>query len=139
MAAATTDRATRIRHPEGSVHRVVYPVKGSTTIFKGTLVALTAGYLAPAADAAGAKVVGVAQEKVVNAGADGAKTCAVDSGAAWEFAASSVAAADVGKTAYVVDDQTVGDATGTNSIVAGVIEERNAAGTKVWVRIQPVT
>lgn len=135
--AATANRATKCRHPEGGMRRVRYPVKGSTTIYKGTMVALTAGYLAPAADAAGAKVVGVAQEKVVNAGADGAAYCMVDSGGAWRFVGSSIVAADVGKIAYVSDDITVQDATGTNSIVAGLIEELESANV-VWVYIGPV-
>jgi hypothetical protein len=134
MAALAKNRSTKCRHPEGGMQRVRYPVKAATTIYQGSIVMLLAGYLAPAADAAGGIVVGVAQEKVVNAGADGAATCMVDSGGAWRFAGSGIVAADVGKTAYVADDQTVQDATGTNSIIAGFIEELESTDV-VWVRI----
>jgi hypothetical protein len=134
MSAATANRSTPIRHPEGAVFRVRYPVATAVTIYKGTIVMLVAGYLKPAADAAGGIVVGVAQEKVVNAGADGAAYCDVDCNNSWRFVGSGIVAADVGKTAYVADDQTVQDATGTNSIVAGFIEELESANV-VWVRI----
>jgi hypothetical protein len=135
MAALAANRATPVRGPEGRILRTRFPVKGATTIYKGSIVAINAGYLAPAADAAGLIVVGVAQEKVVNAGADGAAFCYVDCGAVFRFASTGVVAADVGKIAYVADDQTVQDATGTNSIIAGRIMELETTDV-VWVRIE---
>ncbi len=135
--AASADRSTPVRHPEGGMRRVRYPVKGSTTIYKGTIVMIVSGYLAPGADTTGGLVVGVAQEKVVNGGADGAAYCIVDCGAAWRFAGSGIVAADVGKTAYVSDDITVTDTTG-NAVVAGFIEELESTDV-VWVYIGKVS
>lgn len=134
MSALAAERNTPIRHPEGGMQRVRYPVKASAVIYNGALVMLLAGYLAPAADTSGGLVVGIAQESVTGTAADGGAFCLVDSGCAARLVGSGIVAADVGKTAYVADDQTVQDATGTNSVVAGFIEELEAANI-VWVRI----
>lgn len=133
--AASADRATPIRGPEGGMRRRRYPVKGSTTIYKGTIVMILSGYAAPGADTSGGLVVGVAEEKVVNGGADGAATVNVICGASFRFAGSSIVAADVGKTAYVSDDQTVADTNPGNAVVAGVIDELESTDV-VWVRIE---
>jgi hypothetical protein len=132
--AASADRATMCRHPEGGMQRVRYPVKASAVIYKGAMVMILAGYLTPAADTAGGKVVGVAQESVTGTGADGGVYCLVDRGGSWKFVGSSVAAADVEKIAYIVDDVTVGDAANTNGVAAGTIEEIDADGG-IWVNI----
>lgn len=134
--AASANRTTPSRHPEAARLAVAYPVKGSTTIYKGTLVMLVAGYAQPAADATGGVVVGVADEKVVNAGSDGDKTIVVNSGAAFQFTGSGIVAGDVGKVAYVTDDSTVQDAATTYGIVAGVIEQLESANV-VWIYIPP--
>lgn len=134
MTAAAANRRTRSRHPRAS--EVSYPVAASTTIYQGTLVMLVAGYLVPAADTAGGKVVGIAQEYVVNAGAAGAEMCLVSSGDAYHFTGSSIVQADVGKLAYVADDSTVQDAVNTNGVVAGRIEGIDADGG-IWVFIPP--
>jgi hypothetical protein len=135
--AATADRTTPTRHPEAARLVVSYPVAADAVIYKGTLVALVAGYATPAADASGAIVVGVAEEARDNTdGEDGDIRVLVGSGNAYRFAGSSIVAADVGKTAYVSDDQTVQDAAGTHGIVAGVIEELESANV-VWVYVPP--
>jgi hypothetical protein len=131
--AAAADRTTPCRHPEAARFLVSYPVATGVTIYKGTLVMILAGYANPAADTAGGIVVGVAEEHVANAGADGAVRILVGSANAWFLANSGIVAADVGKIAYVSDDQTVSDATGTNGVVAGVIEELETGG--VWVNV----
>lgn len=133
--AASADRATPIRGPEGGMRRRRYPQKGSTTIYKGTIVMILAGYLAPGADTSGGLVVGVAEETVVNAGADGATTVNVVCGASFRFVGSSIVAADVGKTCYVADDITVADTDPGNTVVAGVIDELESTNV-VWVRIE---
>lgn len=133
--AASADRATPMRGPEGGMRRRRYPQKGSTTIYKGTIVMILAGYLAPGADASGGLVVGVAEETSVNGGADGAAYVNVVCGASFRFVGSSIAAADVGKTAYVADDITVADGDPGNSVVAGVIDELESTDV-VWVRIE---
>lgn len=135
--AASADRATRIRHPEASLHRFPYLVKGSTTIYKGTLVMVVAGYALPAADTSGGKVVGVAAETVVNAGSDGAATIQVDRGNAWHFTNGSgaIVQADVGKFAYVVDDSAVTDTANTNNVVAGTIAGIDPDDAGIWVAV----
>lgn len=117
------------------MRRVRYPVGTAKTIYKGTMVMLVAGYAMPAADTAGGRVVGVAEEYVTNPGADGAKFVDVMCAGSWRFVGSSVAAADVGKVCYAADDITVADADPGNAVVAGVIEELESANV-VWVRIE---
>jgi hypothetical protein len=133
--ALSADRNTPCRGPEGGARRVRYPQKGSTTIYKGGIVMLLAGYAAPGADTSGGLVVGVAEETVANAGADGATYVNVMCGMSFRFVGSGIAAADVGKTAYVSDDLTVADSDPGNSVVAGAIEELESANV-VWVRIE---
>lgn len=121
MAALTAGRATAWQ--DGDI--VVLPVKAATTIYEGGLVAVdSSGDALPAADAAGLKVVGRAEEYVVNAGAAGAKTIKVRRGCAIWLANDTVSAVTKAHLhglaiIYVKDDQTVSSGTGTNSIVAG--------------------
>lgn len=112
----------------------VFEVKTATTIYKGGLVAVDAtGYAVPAADAAGAVVVGVATETVVNAGASGAKLVEVLYDCPFRLVASSIAITRVGLNAFVVDDQTV-DETTTNSIIVGKVQ-RVISATEVIVHV----
>jgi hypothetical protein len=135
--AASADRKTPIRHSEGGARRTVYPVKATSQIYKGTMVCLNAGYAVAAADTSGFLCVGVAEENVLGGAADGDKKINVLSGAAFRFAGASIVAADVGKTAYVSDDQTVADAAG-NGVVAGFVEELESTDV-VWVYIGKVS
>lgn len=108
-----------------------YPVKASTTIYQGGLVALNAGYLVPASTATGLIVVGCAQKTVNNsAGSDGDLTCPVLPGTHRWANGDTIAQADVGSVAYASDDLTV-TKDGTGKSFAGVIEEVDSAG--VWV------
>lgn len=120
MAATTTDRVTEKKVPG----MLSYPV-AAVKINMGSLVAINAaGFLTPAADAANLKVVGIAAETVDNSGGSaGDLKCRVEAPIIGRFAASSITQAMVGTKMYVVDDQTVDDATGTNSIIAGVLVE----------------
>ncbi len=136
MAALAKDRSTPTRHPEGGRRIVSYPVKAATTIFKGSLVSLIAGFAKPSADAASEKVMGVALEQVVNTGADGAKRILVACGAAFKLNVNTVTAAAVGTTATVSDDNTVTlAATSVNDQNVGMIEELESDGA--WVYIGP--
>jgi hypothetical protein len=111
-------------------------VATAVKIFAGALVAINSdGYLVPASDTAGLKVIGIAEEAVDNSsGSNGdisAKVlrCAAKLG---NSATSSVTQAKIGSPVYVVDDETVG-ATSTNSVVAGIaIELENG---DVWVDV----
>lgn len=134
MAALAADRNTPER--EGSIR--VFDVAASTRIFIGALVVLNAGNAAPGSTATGLVAVGRAEEPVDNsAGAAGDKQVKVRSGT-FRFnnsaAGDAIAAADIGSTCYVVDDQKVAktDGTGTRS-AAGTVFDVDDQG--VWVTV----
>lgn len=115
------------------------PVAASTTIYAGSLVCLNAsGYAVPGSTATTLKARGVAQEQVDNsAGAAGAQEIETRRGV-FPFANSSstdqITRADIGSTAYIVDDQTVAKTNGTSTrSVAGIVRDVDDAG--VWVEI----
>jgi hypothetical protein len=113
-------------------------VAASTKIEAGKMVGLNSdGYLVEAADAAGIKVLGVADETVDNtSGADGAMVCRVRKGVLFlmkNSATNAVDVADTGSLVFVQDDETVADALGTNGVVAGRCVEVATEG--VWVEI----
>lgn len=113
-------------------------VAASTLIEGGKMVALNAsGYAVEAADAAGLRVVGVADQRVDNSsGADGALTVRVYEGQLFKMnnsATSAVDVADQGGLVFVEDDATVADGAGTKGIVAGRCVEVVSDG--VWVQI----
>lgn len=133
MTALTADRATRARTGE----YIEDPVAAGVTIFAGALVVLDAtGYAAPGTTATGLVARGRAEEHVDNsAGADGAVSVRVRRGI-FRFANdSSVDRTTIGKTAYIVDDQTVAatDGTGTRS-AAGEVVDVDADGVWVWIK-----
>jgi hypothetical protein len=134
MSALTTNRYTR--HRDGLV--TAHPVADSEHIFKGSLVcANTDGYAAAGKDSAGFKFLGVALEEADNsAGSDGDVTVKVLAHGVFSFAKSgTVVQADLGKSVYVVDDQTVAlAATTTNDIACGKIEALDGASA-LWVRV----
>ncbi len=133
MVALTGPRPTLAR--DGNT--VGHPVKGVTTIYQGSLVALdAAGWLVPASSVATLIVVGRAKQGVVNAGANGAETVEVERGTfrwANSAAADAIARTEIGKDVFAVDDQTVAKTNGggTRSI-AGKVVDVDAQG--VWVR-----
>lgn len=112
------------------------PVKGATTIHQGGLVVMDTGLAVPGRAALGLIAVGVAQQTVVNAGADGAKKVPTERGT-FKFAnlgADAVTAADIQKDCYIVDDQTVAKTSGSNTrSIAGKVIEVEADG--VFVRV----
>lgn len=112
------------------------PVKGATTIHQGGLVVMDAGLAVPGRTATGLIAVGIAQQTVVNSGADGAKKVPVERGT-FKFAnlgADAVTAADIQKDCYIVDDQTVAKTSGSNTrSIAGKVIEVEADG--VFVRV----
>jgi hypothetical protein len=133
MAALAADRNTP--RAEGKIDG--HPVKGATKIFAGALVCLdAAGWAVPGATAATLKTVGRAESRFDNsAGANGDVIANVRRGTfRWgnSAAGDAITRADIGKPAYVVDDQTVAktDGGGTRS-VAGIIRNVDAQGA--WV------
>lgn len=114
----------------------LYPVKASTTITSGTIVAVATadGYAVPGADTAGLVAVGVAAKTVVNAGVSGAVDVQVYRTGLFEFAVTGTAPV-IGASAMISDASTVAAAaTTTNDIKAGVVVGDGAAG-KLWVDI----
>lgn len=103
---------------------LVLPVKGGVKIFDGGLVAVDAnGFAIPAKTAAGLTAAGRAEQFVDNVqGADGEVQIIVRRGVfKWNNAAAgAIAAKDVLKSCYMVDDDTV-TITATGSSVAGKI------------------
>ncbi|MDM9647745.1 hypothetical protein [Rhizobium sp. S163] len=114
----------------------IAPVKGATTILQGAIVVMDAGLAVPGKTAVGLVVLGVADQGVNNAGADGAKKVTTERGVfkVFNLPADPILAGDVGKDAYLVDDQTVAKTNGGNTrSVAGKIINVDADG--VFVRL----
>ncbi len=132
-AALVADRITPWQDPDLQS----YPVAASTKIYQGAVVMInSSGFAVPAADAAGGKVVGIAEKTVDNsAGANGDLKVNCRRGV-FLLNATSITQAMVGTVMYVVDDNTIDDATGTNSIKAGRLVEF-VTTTSGWVLIEP--
>lgn len=95
---------------------VIYlPVKGSTSIYKGTIVSQnSSGYVLPYSASGASYAVGVAQHDADNAGADGAKKVAVEIRRVYAFANGTAGDAFaetslIGAPVYASDDHTVAD------------------------------
>lgn len=133
MAALTAPRRTRER--EGTFRQP--PVKAATRIWQGSMVAIDAtGYAVPAATATTLKIIGRAEDTVDNsAGGNGDLRVKVTRGIfCWgnSAAGDAIALADIGATAYAVDDQTVAKTDGSAArSAAGRIYDVDADG--VWV------
>lgn len=133
MTAATQGRNTKRR----SAERVGHPVNPGVTVHAGTLVALLLanGNAVPAGTAGSGDAVGVAQGSVVGNGSDPVETWRAH---AFQFDNSAgpdaIGRADIGGSAYVVDDQTVAktDDDGARKL-AGKIIDVDAVG--VWVLV----
>lgn len=118
--ALTADKARNVR---GTPIGVPHPVATATTIYAGALVCVNSGgYLVPAANDTSFECVGVASESVVNAGANGAKTCNVEWMQVEQFASSGITITGVGKSCYVLDDATVAsDAVASKNVHVGTV------------------
>ena len=133
MSALTADRNTPFKDGE----TIVVPVAAGAVIFAGALVVANAtGYAAPGSTAATLSYLGRAELSVNNTGgADGAKTVAVRRKKAFKWAnlaGDPVVQADLGKTCYIADDQTVAKTSATNTrSVAGKVIQVDADG--IWV------
>lgn len=130
--------------------RFVVPVAAGATILQSALVILAAGAARPgregqgadnaakAADAATYVAVGVAQETVTGGAANGDVKITVDRSRPYAFknsaAGDAITVADIGKAAYIVDDETVAK-TSPNSTraKAGAIEDVTAEGVFVSI------
>jgi hypothetical protein len=129
MAALTNSRNTPELADGGRMQ--VYPVEANTTIYLGSMAALnTAGNAVPAGSASGLKVIGrtemvyagiPGQDAVNNPGAAGAISIVARRGV-FMYAVNdgSIGAAQVGQTAFAVDDNSVsaGDGGGATAVTA---------------------
>lgn len=116
------------------------PVKASVKIYRGSLVVLNAGYLAPATAATGLLAAGRARDTYDNSsGSNGDLKGEYEPGVfKWlnSSAGDAIAQADVFKVCYAVDDQTVAKTDGTGSrSAAGLILGVDSDG--VWVQTGP--
>lgn len=134
MTALTADRNT----PRIQGDMLVLDVAAATKIFAGSIIMRNAaGNGTKGAVAVSHVGVGVAMEQVDNsAGAAGDKTVQVRVDT-FKFANSAsgdlITKADIGKPAYIVDDQTVAKTNGSSTrSPAGLIVGLDAQG--VWVR-----
>lgn len=116
------------------------PAAGNVVLYQGALAVMDGGVCKPGYEATDLIALGRVEETVDNrGGAAGAKNVLISAGT-FRFAnsggADAIAVGDVGKDAYVVDDQTVAktDGSGARS-AAGKIMDVDAAG--VWIRIGP--
>ncbi|BBL70334.1 hypothetical protein [Methylogaea oryzae] len=130
--ALAADRDTPMK--DGELIQV--PVATAVHIYAGALVAANAtGYATPGATSTTLTYLGRAEENVNNTGADGAKTVKVRRRKAFKWlnsGADAVTQASLGKTCYIVDDQTVAATNGTNTrSAAGIVVGVDSDG--VWV------
>lgn len=139
MSTLTTERSTN--EIANGARSLVLPVKGSTTIYQGAIVAIDAdGYAIPGKKATGLKAAGRAEETVVNTGADGELTVRVTRGV-FVFentatAADKITAADVLGPCYMEDDQTV-TKKATGASVAGTVVRVDDDGVAVEMGFWP--
>lgn len=138
MSALIADRNTARR--EDGLRDI--GVGAAQKIFAGALLCRNAtGFGVRGATSTTLVALGRAEEQVDNsAGADGALTITYRQGC-FKFANSAagdlITAADIGNTAYIVDDQTVAKTNGTNTrSAAGKIDSVEADGVWVWVGVQ---
>jgi hypothetical protein len=136
MSAATKDvnlvrRDTRLKS---------YPMAATVILFAGTFCCLSAsGYAVDGADTDGLTFVGIVDEGVDNSdGANGDENVSLYSEGEFLVTGSGFARTDVGKTVFLIDNQTVGLANAAsvdNQIPVGEIVEY-VSSTQVWVRIK---
>lgn len=132
--ALAADRNTPMKDGE----LISVPVATNKKIYAGSLVAANAtGFATPGATATTLTYLGRAEECVDNTGgADGAKSVLVRRGKAFKFknaAGDAVTQAELGKTCYITDDETVSktNAGGNTQSAAGKVVGVDADG--VWV------
>lgn len=133
MAALSSERETVTR--KGAA--IVLPVLAGVVIFGGALVAVDEdGFAQPAANTAGLIVVGVADATVDNTdGDDGDLEVTARCGAQFKLDTTTLTSADVGRMAWVVDDQTVGRlSAASNAIPVGRVVE--ADGASAWIEVK---
>ncbi len=131
--ALNKDRNTPIRDGVNVVH----PIAAAKKIYAGSLVVLNAtGYAEPGSTATTLTAAGRAEVQVDNSsGANGALSITVRRGI-FRFTnhSDAVTRTEIGKSCYIVDDQTVAKTNGTSTrSVAGKVIDLDSSG--VWVEV----
>jgi len=143
--AALTDSIPQVKRSEYAFPARMY----AGVIYRGGLVAVSNGIAYPAANNADWRVIGVADYTVDNqstaAEYSATRTISVSQGifafanvitsGSGTNATYSLAVTDVGKPAYVVDDQTVGAASNVYSCVAGTVAYVEPDLKRVWIDV----
>ncbi len=135
MAALTADRPIE---KANITARLAFPVKAATKIYGGSMVAIdkVSGYAVAGNEAASRQVVGVAEKQADNtAGANGDLWVTVLQGE-FDMDATSIAQTGVGVQMFLVDDHTVDETAGANSVKAGMLVKFVSA-TRGRVQIVP--
>lgn len=122
------------RRSRGTASIVRVPVKATTQIWKGGIVAIdTAGLAVPGADTAAFQVIGIAAESRLGGATDGAVFVEVEYQREYLFAATSITQVMLGDLMVIVTDNDVDDAAGaTNDIAVGRLTEF-VSTTSGWV------
>ena len=135
MTAATKDRDTQ----EVAGRTRSLPMAAAAKVYAGTIAVIDlSGNANKGITSTTLKAVGVFKAPYDNtSGGAGAINCEVDIGVYGPFANSAagdlIAAADVGSTCYIVDDQTVAKTNGSSTrSAAGTVWQVDANG--VWVK-----
>jgi len=115
MAALTTNK----QYQSQDIGSKSYPVKASTTIYKGGNVCIdSTGYAVPAADAADYKFVGVSKVNVDNSsGSNGDLWVTCQDNHNVRYACTCMGQTNIGELCYVLDDQIVGLANTSNYLI----------------------
>ena len=132
MTALSADTNRKRTPITGDICRI--PCKASTQFYKGGMiaVAIANGYAIPATDAAGRAFMGVQVSGLIGPAADALATgltpatdgkyfIDVAISGRHTFNIASGAQTDVGKIAYIVDDNTVITSTNTHGLACGVV------------------
>ena len=141
MAALTNSRNTPELADGGRMQ--VYPVEANTTIYLGAIVALNAnGNAVPTSSTAGLKTVGRAEmmyggvpgQDAVNAGAAGAVSIVARRGVfMYGVNDGSIGAAQIGQTAFAVDDNSVSASDGSGATAVAAQSTTFAAATSAQI------
>ena len=123
---------------------ILYPLVAGAHVFKGALVCVSTatGFLSPGADVAGVVCVGVAYEEGNNlagfvpvgggnpgTGAAGAVSVRVQTVGLYQYHKAGATQADVGKQAFITDDNTVSTAGTVDNVKCGVVAALVDSGT----------
>jgi hypothetical protein len=131
VAALTSDLST----PSRLGRQYVHPLAAAVKAFSGGIATLDAtGNCRPATTATGLLACGVFQETVDNLlGSTGAKYVRIEKGVFGFQTDGTINRTHIGKTVYLIDDQTVAanDGGGTRS-PAGVLDDFD--GNAAWIR-----